>query len=73
MKTETTNAAKTEKANNTGKSARKQSSIPTSSLKQAKGAPRLTQEQLEEAAYFNYLNEGCPNDRALQHWLDAEA
>jgi len=25
-----------------------------------------------ENAYFRWLNEGCPHDRDVQHWLDAE-
>jgi len=73
MKTTTTNTAKVGKANNTSKSVRKHLSAPITRQTQTNGAPRPTREQLEEAAYFNYINEGCPNDRALQHWRDAEA
>lgn len=36
------------------------------------GASQPTHEQVRAAAYLNYLNEGCPEGRALQHWLAAE-
>lgn len=42
-------------------------------LTNGNGSARPDSEQVREAAYFNYLNEGCPGGRTLQHWLDAEA
>ena len=30
-------------------------------------------EELARKAYFTYLNEGCPEGRHVQHWLEAEA
>ena len=33
----------------------------------------LCPEELARTAYFAYVNEGCPEGRHVQHWLDAEA
>ena len=41
-------------------------------LTHGNGATKPTHEQVRAAAYLNYLNEGCPEGRALQHWLAAE-
>jgi hypothetical protein len=30
-------------------------------------------EEVARTAYFAYVNEGAPEGRAVQHWLDAEA
>ena len=30
-------------------------------------------EEVARRAYFTYVNEGAPEGRAVQHWLDAEA
>lgn len=30
-------------------------------------------EEVARRAYFTYLNEGAPQGRHVQHWLDAEA
>ncbi len=30
-------------------------------------------EEVARHAYFNYVNEGAPQGRDLQHWLDAES
>ena len=34
---------------------------------------RPSAEELARKAYFTYLNEGSPEGRHVQHWLDAEA
>lgn len=31
-----------------------------------------TKEKIERCAFFIYVNEGCPEDHALDHWLEAE-
>ena len=33
----------------------------------------LCPDELARTAYFTYVNEGCPEGRHVQHWLDAEA
>ena len=33
----------------------------------------LCPEEVARTAYFSYVNEGCPEGRHVQHWLDAEA
>ena len=33
----------------------------------------LCPDELARTAYFAYVNEGCPEGRHVQHWLDAEA
>ena len=33
----------------------------------------LCPEEVARTAYFAYVNEGCPEGRHVQHWLDAEA
>jgi hypothetical protein len=30
-------------------------------------------DEVARKAYFTYVNEGSPDGRAVQHWLDAEA
>ena len=30
-------------------------------------------DEVARMAYFSYVNEGAPEGRAVQHWLDAEA
>ena len=30
-------------------------------------------DEVARRAYFSYVNEGCPEGRHVQHWLDAEA
>jgi hypothetical protein len=33
----------------------------------------LGPDEVARKAYFSYVNEGAPEGRAVQHWLDAEA
>lgn len=75
-------ANKAEKANGPAKPAKENGTLKKSSRQPSASTPRLSQEdtgkrhdieQLQQLAYFNYLREGCPDDRAMQHWLDAEA
>lgn len=32
----------------------------------------MTDEQIREAAYFNWLNKGCPENADVECWLEAE-
>jgi len=32
----------------------------------------MTDKQLQEAAYYNWLNKGCPENADLDCWLEAE-
>ena len=32
----------------------------------------LTKEQIETAAYYKWLERGCPHGDAMKDWLDAE-
>lgn len=45
---------------------------PTLRLTNGNGTTAPGHERVQEAAYFNYINEGRPEGRALQHWLNAE-
>lgn len=33
----------------------------------------ISEDEIRERAYFKWLEEGCPEGRAEQHWLDAIA
>jgi hypothetical protein len=35
--------------------------------------PEPSPDEVSRRAYFRYLNEGSPNGRDVQHWLEAEA
>ena len=35
--------------------------------------PQATHQEIEVRAYFRYLERGCVDGRALDHWLAAEA
>jgi hypothetical protein len=50
-----------------------QSITPDAGLSQ--GATDFTPfpDEVARRAYFTYLNEGAPQGRHVQHWLDAEA
>ncbi len=75
MKSDNTSLATTRKRKTSARSTpvRSPSPKPVILLTNGNGSTRPKPEQVREAAYFNYLNEGCPEDRTLQHWLDAEA
>ena len=32
----------------------------------------VSQEDIEKAAYYHWLNRGCPNDDSLTDWVEAE-
>ncbi len=34
--------------------------------------PQLSQRELEVAAYYNWLNRGCPNGDSLTDWVEVE-
>ena len=34
---------------------------------------RLSTEEISQKAYELYLQQGCPEGRAIDHWLEAEA
>jgi hypothetical protein len=38
----------------------------------AHGKAERWHDEVARTAYFIYLNEGCPEGRKLQHWLEAE-
>lgn len=74
--------SKTEKAKSTVKPAKTNGAVKKAVKKPSLAVPGLSPddttkkpdfEQLKQRAYFKYLEEGCPDDRAMQHWLDAEA
>jgi hypothetical protein len=43
---------------------------PASRITMGRGQP--THEEIAAAAYLIYLQEGCPEGREVQHWLEAE-
>lgn len=40
--------------------------------KTAKAKEEVSREELEVAAYYHWLNRGCPNDDPLTDWVEAE-
>lgn len=40
--------------------------------KAAKAAKKISQEELERAAYFHWLNRGCPSGDSLSDWFEVE-
>lgn len=37
------------------------------------GKNGITQQQIQDLAYLLYVQEGCPEGRHVQHWLEAES
>lgn len=75
MKTETAVNSRTRKAKNSEKrTAPRHPESPKATLRltNGNGTTRPLDERKREAAYFNYLNEGRPDGRNLEHWLEAE-
>ncbi len=42
-------------------------------LKRGETAYSPAPDEVARKAYFTYVNQGAPEGRAVQHWLDAEA
>ncbi|HEV2355630.1 MAG TPA: DUF2934 domain-containing protein, partial [Puia sp.] len=41
--------------------------------KTAKAKETVSREELEVAAYYHWLNRGCPTDDSLTDWIEVEA
>ena len=47
--------------------------LPAETLKQGETAYSPSPDVVARKAYFTYVNQGAPEGRSVQHWLDAEA
>jgi len=46
--------------------------VMTKEKKVKKSEQEVSRESLEVAAYYHWLNRGCPQDDSLTDWLEAE-
>ena len=46
--------------------------LPAETLKRGETTFMPSPDEVARKAYFTYVNQGAPEGRAVQHWLDAE-
>ena len=46
---------------------------PAATLQRGETAYSPSPDEVARKAYFTYVNQGAPEGRSVQHWLDAEA